>query len=203
MEWPEASIILQGERVIDADYFKYDPRRATLSLIPLATANPAALLAIEQADMVVVAPGDLYTSLGPLLIIDGFAEALEKTKALCVYVSNLVTKHGQTTGFTVSDHASEIERFVGVPFLDYVLYNQQIPTKDIALRYVEEDAFLTAVDKDVLARASYKAIPGNFLGEIAPTNYESSILPVTRSLIRHDAEAVANAIISLYNHARE
>ena len=202
MEWPEASIILQGERVIDADYFKYDPRRATLSLTPSATANPAALLAIEQADMVVVAPGDLYTSLGPLLIIDGFAEALKKTKAVCVYVSNLVTKHGQTTGFTVSDHASEIERFVGAPFLDFVLYNQQTPTKDIALRYTEEDAFLVNVDNDVLARASYKAIPGNFLGEMAPTNHESNILPVTRSLIRHDAEAVTNAIISLYNHAR-
>lgn len=199
MEWPEVSTILRGERVIDADYFKHDPRRATLSLVPVATANSKALLAIEQADMVVVAPGDLYTSLGPLLIINGIAEALKKTKAKCVYVSNLVTKHGQTTGFTVSDHANEIERFVGEPFLDYVIYNEQIPTKTLARRYEEENAFLVEVDKDELAKAQYTAIPGNFLGEMASNNETDTLLAVTRSLIRHDADAVANAIITLYD----
>jgi uncharacterized cofD-like protein len=71
MEWLEASLILKGERVIDANYFKYDPRRANLSLVPEATANPMAVRAIMEADLVVVAPGDLYTSIGPLLIIDG------------------------------------------------------------------------------------------------------------------------------------
>jgi uncharacterized cofD-like protein len=198
MEWPEASTILHGERVIDADYFKYDPRRATLSLVPSATANPMAIVAIEQADMVVIAPGDLYTSLGPLLIIDGIAEALKNTNATCVYVSNLVTKHGQTDDFTVSDHASEIERFVGAPFLDYVLYNKQIPNRVIKSKYEKEDAFLAKIDKNVLAKASYKAIPGNFLGEVIQIN-KSDLLPVKRSLIRHDADAVANTLIALHN----
>jgi uncharacterized cofD-like protein len=198
MKWPGVSTTLHGERVIDADYFKYDPRRATLSLVPSATANPTAIAAIEQADMVVITPGDLYTSLGPLLIIDGIAEALKNTKAVCVYVSNLVTKHGQTTGFTVSNHASEIERFVGVPFLDYVLYNEQTPAKSIAHRYKEENAFLVKIDKIALEEAKYKAIAGNFLGKMAKSN-KSDILPATRQLIRHDAEAVANALIALYN----
>ena len=198
MEWPEASIILNGERVIDADYFKYDPRRAILSLVPLATTNPMALAAIEQADMVVIAPGDLYTSLGPLLIIDGIAEALKKTKATCVYVSNLVTKHGQTTGFTVSNHASEIERFVGAPFLDFVLYNEQTPTKAIARKYKQEGAFLVKVDKGALQRATYESIPGKFLGKIVPFNRKPNIFPVRHSLIRHDANAVAKALVSLY-----
>lgn len=198
MEWPEASTILQGERVIDDNYFKYDPRRATLSLIPQATANPMAVVAIKQADMVIVAPGDLYTSLGPLLIIDGIAEALKETEAVCVYVSNLVTKHGQTTGFTVSDHAGEIERFVGAPFLDYVLYNEQLPTKDVKRKYKQENAFLVNVDKKVLANASYKAIPGNFLGGIAQkTSKKADKLSAKRSLIRHDADAVVKALMSL------
>jgi uncharacterized cofD-like protein len=201
MEWPEASTILNGERVIDENFFKYDPRRATLSLEPSATANPLALKAIEQADMIVVSPGDLYTSLGPLLIIDGIAEALVKTKAICVYVSNLVTKHGQTTGFTVSDHASEIERFVGRPFIDYVLYNEQIPTKLVARRYAAEDAFIVKVDKSKLDIASYEAIPSNLLGEMAKVSKSSNMLPVTRQLIRHDEKAVADALISLYHRA--
>lgn len=198
MEWPEASIILHGERVIDADYFKHDPRRAMLSLVPSATANPVAIAAIKQADIVVISPGDLYTSLGPLLIIDGIADALKNTKATCVYVSNLVTKHGQTEGFTVSDHAREIERFVGAPFLNYVLYNRQMPDEKIAKKYQEENAYLLEIDEDKLNQASYMAISGNFLGEMAMTN-KFDTLPVTRQLIRHDAEAVANALIELFD----
>lgn len=199
MEWPEVSTILKGERIIDADYFKHDPRRAKLSLIPSATANPMAVKAIEQADLVIVAPGDLYTSLGPLLIIDGIAEALKNTKAKRIYVVNLVTKRGQTTGFKVSDHAHEIERFVGAPFLDYVLYNKQKPSKDVAEEYKKEEAFLVGIDESALKRATFRSVSGNFLGEMA-TSDESDILPVTRSLIRHDADAVARNIISIYRN---
>ncbi len=198
MEWPEASLVLNGERVIDADYFKYDPRRAVLSLVPAASANPTAILAIQQADIVVISPGDLYTSIGPLLVIDGIAEALVSTKAKCVYVSNLVTKHGQTSGFTVSDHAREVERFVGVPFLDYVFYNEQTPTKDITRRYKDENAFIVKIDKKVLDQMPFQTVAGNFLGKMA-SSHKSDVLPVTRSLIRHDAEAVAKAIIELYD----
>lgn len=197
MEWPEVSTILDGERVIDADYFKYDPRRARLSLVPRAHANPTALLAIEQADMVVLAPGDLYTSLGPLLAIDGISEALTATKATVVYVSNLVTKQGQTEHFTVSDHAGEIERFVGQEFLDFVLYNKQVPSRAVAKRYEAEGAYLVKIDKKRLDAASYVAIGGQFLGVMAESHH-SDILPVTRSLIRHDAGAVAKALMMLY-----
>ncbi len=202
MKWPGTSITLHGERVIDAHHFKLDPRKAKLSLIPAASANPTAVAAIEQADMVVIAPGDLYTSLGPLLIIDGISEALKKTRAICVYVSNLVTKDGQTTKFTVSDLASEIERFVGAPFLDYVLYNVQAPNKLIAKRYKHEKAYSVKVDKTALSKATYKAIPGNFLGNIIP-KHKSDILPAVRSLIRHDTKAVADALINIYNNDQE
>ena len=196
MEWPDESIVLRGECVIDAHKFRHDPRLADLSLEPSATANSAAIQAIEQADMVVVAPGDLYTSLGPLLVINGIGEALKNTKAKCVYVSNLVTKDGQTTDFTVSNHASEIERFVGAPFLDYVLYNQQEPAKDVAYKYKAEKAFLVKVDYDALSKAAYMGVAGDFLGEIA-SGHKADKFPVTRSLIRHDSEAIVQALISL------
>ncbi|MET0979899.1 MAG: gluconeogenesis factor YvcK family protein [Candidatus Saccharimonadales bacterium] len=197
MEWSEVSTILHGERVIDADYFKYDPRRANLSLVPAATANPTAIAAIEQADLVVIAPGDLYTSLGPLLVIDGIGQALQKTDATIMYVSNLVTKQGQTAGFCVSDHAAEIERFIGGEVLDYVLYNEQVPTAELAERYEAENAYLVEVDDATLATKSYAAIGGNFLGAVADT-HQSDVLPVTRSLIRHDSDAIARALIDTY-----
>jgi len=203
MEWSDVSTILHGERVIDSNYFKYDPRKATLSLVPSALANPMAISAIEQADMIVISPGDLYTSLGPLLIIKGIAEALKRTDALCVYVSNLVTKSGQTTGFDVSDHASEIERFVGAPFIDYVLYNQQIPNRKILKKYIKEGAALVKADKSKFDLASYKTIAGNFLGKMADTKKYDKLILKTRSLIRHDSEAVADALIDLYSKIKK
>lgn len=198
MQWPDQ--MLSGESVIDADSFAQDPRRAVLSLSPKPRANPVALKAIVDADIVVVAPGDLYTSLGPLLVIDGFKEALQDTRALTLYVSNLVTKQGQTEGFTVQDHASEIERFVGGEFLDYVLYNDQKPSDDLAKRYEEEGGFLV-LPGDALGSQHFTAIPGIFLGGIAEA-HSNDVLPVTRSLIRHDTDEVAKSIMELYANAR-
>lgn len=195
MEWPKSSLTLQGQREISDEYFQKDPRKAVLSLVPSAKTNDMAIKAIKQADIVVISPGDLYSSLGPLLILDEIAEALQTTSAPCVYVCNLVTKHGQTEGFTVGDHADEIERFVGAPFLDYILYNQQVPDKKVAKRYKAEDAFLVKIDKAELAKKSYKAIPGDFLGPMAVR--KKADLLHNRSLIRHDADTVAKAIIKL------
>ena len=200
MEWPNATITLHGEREIDANYFRNDPRVATLSLEPEAVANPLAIKAIKEANMIVVAPGDLYTSLGPLLIIKEIREALAETDARIMYVANLVTKRGQTDGFRVSDHASEIERFIGKPVLDYVLYNEQVPTEKLANKYREtEGAFVVDVDKDTLDAKHYESIGGNFLGAVVEPHTAKEASKVTRSYIRHDPDAVADAIIKLYD----
>lgn len=201
MEWPEASMVLHGERVIDAEFFKLDPRRAHLSLTPEASVNPAALTAIEQADLILVAPGDLYTSLGPLLVIDGVGEALKHSTGLKVYISNLVSKHGQTDGFTVSDHAAEIERFAGQSFLDAVIYNDQQPSPEIAKRYADEGGIVTPADHDVLSTAHYHAVGAPLLGPVA-AGHNNDVLPVTRSLIRHKESAVARAIMEAYEQHR-
>jgi uncharacterized cofD-like protein len=198
LEWPESSIILQGERTIDAEHFKLDPRKATISVLPSASPNPTAITAIEQADIILVAPGDLYTSLGPLLVIEGIGDALRRSRALKVYVCNLVTKEGQTIDFTVSDHAAEIERFAGGPFLDYVFYNQARPTAYMQQRYDEEHSTLVEADEDALSQAHYKAIGGNFLGGMAE-KHSGDTLPVTRSLIRHDGAVLVQAIFNLYD----
>ncbi len=197
MEWPGTTLTLHGERVIDAEHFKRDPRKATLSLTPSPAVNPVAVEAIRQADIIVIAPGDLYTSLGPLLVLPEIGKALKTAKALKVYVSNLVTKQGQTEGFTVSDHAAEIERLAGCDFLDTVLYNAEDPSEEQKKRYRKEQAFAVPIDKDKLTRAHYDAVAGSFLGRIEDKE-ASDVLPVTRNLIRHDSEAVAKALMELY-----
>jgi uncharacterized cofD-like protein len=197
MEWEDKSLMLHGERVIDVEFFKEDPRKATLSLVPRATANPTAVAAIEQADIVIIAPGDLYTSLGPLLVIDGIGEALRKSTAMKCYVPNLVSKHGQTDKFTVSDHVNEIERFVGDTFLDVVLFNKQHPNDTVAALYMAEGGYMTEVDRAVLDKAHYRAIGGDFLGQIA-SHDPSDPLYAKRSLIRHNADAVIALILETY-----
>jgi uncharacterized cofD-like protein len=197
MTWPHASLTLNGERVIDAHHFKKDPRKAKLSLEPTPIVNPVAIAAIEQADLVVIAPGDLYTSLGPLLVIDGIGDALRRTSATVVYVCNLVTKQGQTDGFSVSEHAAEIERFGGGHFLDAVLYSHFTPSDQVLARYADEGAYLVRVDTDVLERKSYRAIGGDFVGSMAERVASEHALPVTRSLIRHNADAISDVLVDL------
>ncbi len=202
MSWPGSSLTLKGERVIDVEHFKKDPRKAKLSLSPVAQANPTAIAAIKQADIVVISPGDLYTSIGPLLVINGVAKALKETGAICIYVCNLVTKQGQTNGFSVSDHASEIERFVGGKFLDYVLYNHQKPDKTLLKKYQKEGAAMVRVDKQKLAKANYQSIPSCLLGDlkICDNKVQKTIIP--RSFIRHDSETVAKSIINIYLNSK-
>lgn len=198
MEWESKQLALHNERVIDNESFRYDPRHASLSLSPQPVANPLALAAIEQADIVVIAPGDLYTSLGPLLVIDGIGQALANTKATKIYVANLVSKHGQTDGFTVGDHAAEIERFAGQPFLDYVLYNNEQPGAELADRYQAEGSYLLKVDNDDFVGKSYRAVGGNFLGATVKADAADTLI-TKRSLIRHDGQVVARTILDLYN----
>lgn len=195
MTWEDKSFELYGEHVIDADEFAHDARQATLSLVPNATANPSALQAIQDADMVVLAPGDLYTSLGSLLVIDGFGEALKKTKAIILYVSNLVTKQGQTDGFTVEDHVKEIERLAGQEIVDVVLYNTTIPPSEVVERYKEEGAHL--LKQGNIKNKHYSSIGCHLLGEKVKNNLVEAS-PVVRSLIRHDTSRLGKEIIDVY-----
>lgn len=199
MTWEDQKVTLSGERAIDVDHFAHDPRKARLSLEPAAAANPAAIEAIQNADLVVIAPGDLYTSLGPLLVADGFCEALCSTQAKIVYVCNLVTKKGQTEGFTVNDHAAEIERFVGGKILDYVLYNIASPSPELLERYAKDGEYAVDIDKAQLKDAHYVAKGVNLLSQSAWTGAQSSDpLAHTRSFIRHDADKIARQLMKIY-----
>lgn len=193
MRWDSEQLELHGERVIDADHFALDPKRATLELSPAAEANPRAIRAIAGADLVVIAPGDLYTSLGALLAIRGIGGALVTTDATVLYACNLVTKHGQTDGFSVEDHVREIERLAGTECVDRVLYNTEQPAADVAQKYTEERAFIVSRDEsDTRPQITYLGEP--LIGMVA-SHDGADVLPVTRSLIRHDHNKLGDAII--------
>lgn len=177
----------------------FGSERPEFWLEPAATASPRALRAIESADMVVIAPGNLYGSLAPALIVPGVGEALQKSKALRVYVCNLVTKPGQTDDYDVCDFADEIERLAGVKFLDAVIYNTETPSDDLLKKYAKEGELSVAIDKNKLDRAHYLAVGANLLSsKVWKNSNTSDPIAAARTLIRHDSKAIARAIMELY-----
>lgn len=181
----------------------FNGTRPKMWLEPEAVPNPMAIKAIEQADMVIIAPGNLYGSLAPALIVPGIGEALRKTEALTAYVCNLVTKPGQTDGFTVSDYADEIERLAGGPFLDAVLYNVESPGEDLLQKYAKEGELSVKYDQDRLSKAPYIAAGADLVASTIWKNTNSTDpLASSRTLIRHDSAAVASALLELYEKRR-
>ena len=88
--------------------------------------NPEAEAAILSAELVVIGPGSLYTSILPNLLVDGMIEALRATPAVKVYVCNVATQPGETSGYTVSEHLAAIESHVGGNLFDYVIVNSNM-----------------------------------------------------------------------------
>jgi len=92
-------------------------------LEPEPTINPEAEEAILNAEMIIVGPGSLYTSILPNLVVDGMAEALKASPAMKVFVCNVATQPGETDAFRVSDHLEAIERHLGANIFDFVVVN--------------------------------------------------------------------------------
>lgn len=182
---------------------EFNGRRPDFRLEPAAEPNPRALRAIETADIVVIAPGNLYGSLAPALIVPGVGDALRRSKAFKMYVCNLVTKPGQTDGYDVSDFADEIERLAGGRFLDAVLFNTEIPDANLLDKYAKAGEKSVTFNQEKLHNAHYIAAGANLLaGSVWQGYNKADPIAASRTLIRHDSAAVANAIIELYDHAR-
>ncbi len=117
-----------------------------LEVLPKAKANPRAINFLKKADLIVIGPGDLYTSILPNLLVEGIPEAVRKSKAKVCFVVNLMTRWGQTNNFTAKDFLFELEKYLGKGVVDVILINKgKIPVK--ALSWYRED---------FVSRKSYK-----------------------------------------------
>ena len=108
-----------------------------LWLKPRGRANPKALAALQRADAIVFAPGNLYASIVPDLLVQGIPQAVRKSHARKILVCNLMTKAEHTKNFTVADYTAIIEQYLGGP-VDYVIYNNTMPDKKLLKRYARE-----------------------------------------------------------------
>lgn len=186
---------ITGEYKIVQHHFT--TKQPNLSLVPNAPLNPEAAAAIKSADIVVIAPGNLYTSLAPTLMVKGMSEALAKTSAKLIYVSNLVTKPGQTDGFKVHDFVREIERFIGPRTVDYVIYNQSQPSDELLKKYAQAGEYAVEYDASAFEDPTCQAVGDDLVSDAIPVLKPSEQL-IPRTLIRHDSDKVARLIMRIY-----
>jgi uncharacterized cofD-like protein len=173
--------IIKGETNIDIP--QHDPNLRIMKawLEPDAKANPEAVQAIKNADLVVIGPGDLFSSIVPNLLVKGIPEALKATKAKKVFVCSLMTKFGETTGYKASDYLKEIIKFGGAP--DIILCNTSKGDPILLKKYAGQNQFPVQIDDKEIIKTDVKLITGNVMS-----------MP---ELIRHDSEKLANALINL------
>lgn len=188
-ELQDGSIVCGEHEIDEPDTERAPIQRCYLS--PMVTANPEAIHAIETADLIVLGPGDLYTSVIPVLLVDGIAKALERTQAQRVYVLNLVTKKGQTDGYSAQRFCEAIRHVIAPTRLDAVLVNTGVPPRQILDRYEQLQERVVADDlgdDPSIVRASL----------ISDDFYEPGKGDVLRrSLLRHDPKKLANEIMKL------
>ncbi|MCX7937893.1 MAG: YvcK family protein [Anaerolineae bacterium] len=143
-------------------------------------AYPDAVKAILEADIVVLGPGSLFTSVMPNVLVPGIVEALRQTRALRVYVSNVATERGETDGFSLSDHVHALERHIGLGIIDIVLANKQpIPPEALP-------AGVNAVlPEEQIANSRVRVVAADLVDEQAPS--------------QHHPDKLARAVLDLLN----
>ncbi|MFH0752119.1 MAG: gluconeogenesis factor YvcK family protein [archaeon] len=179
----EDGTIIRGEKNLDNPQHDGTLKIRRLFLSESAPAYEDALHAIGAADMIVLGPGDLYGSVIANLVVDGISEAIRNSKAKKVYVCNLMTKHGETNGFKVSDFVKEIENYLHTE-LDYVIVNSSKFSPFVLDKYSKEKA--SPVEFDELRCKNFKA--GFIVTE----------LMTSTEVLRHDSTLLAEKIINLF-----
>ncbi len=140
-----SGLVVKGEANIDIPRHNPEIPIADVWLSPQARINPKARKAILSADMIIIGPGDIYTSLIPNLLVRGVVRAIKKSRAKKVYVCNLMTKFGETHGFKARDFVGAIEGHLGKRVLDYAIFNNKKPPVAVSRRYLEENSHFVDV----------------------------------------------------------
>jgi uncharacterized cofD-like protein len=130
-----------------------------------AQALPKALEAIDQADLILLGPGSLYTSILPNLLIPQIAQAIARSRAPRVYIANLMTQPGETSGYALADHLRAIRQHTPRRVIDWVVANRQPISPDVARRYRAQGAEPVFVNLGDLQKLGYRVVLDNLLEE--------------------------------------
>lgn len=142
--------------------------------------------AIKNADIVILGPGSLYTSIIPNLLVDSIASEIQKSKAKCVYITNVMTQPGETDGYSVVDHVKALLRHSNDGLIDYVMANTGEIPKHVLDKYYQKDearpVVVTNEDKQRLKQMGIDLIEGEYID-------------IKKDYIRHNAKKVSEIIL--------
>lgn len=145
-------------------------------------ALPESLKAIEEADLIVLGPGSLYTSILPNLLVPGIIEAIQDSKAKKVYICNVMTQKGETDNFTASDHVQAIFNHTHEQFIETVLVNNGVIPDELIKKYQQEDAYPVPFDEEKMRAFGCRVVKDEFI------RYDGMVL-------RHNAVKVAQSLL--------
>ena len=152
-------------------------------------AYPESLDAIARADLILIGPGSLYTSIIPNFLVTGITEAVQKSSAYKLMVLNLMTQDGETEGYTASDHIRALLKHSAPGLLDACLANSSPIPEHLREEYIREGAGVMELD---LAE----------IEKLCPVLYAFPLLSSTSEFARHDPRLLASAIMEIYRQNR-
>lgn len=151
-------------------------------------ALPAAIAAIEEADLIIIGPGSLYTSVIPNLLVPEIAEAIAKSPVPKIYVCNIMTEPGETDGFTVSNHIRAIDEACGRALFDAVMVQQTVPSAQSLIRYAQEGSGFVELDREAVKELGRRVITKNIMIENERTGS-----------VRHDSDRLARELVRWFS----
>lgn len=184
--------IIKGETNIDEPEHDGNLKITKAFLVPEPKVNEDAIQAIKQAELIVIGPGDVYTSIVPNLLVKGIVEAIKSSKAKKVFVLNLMTKYGQTSNLSVKEHVKIIEKYLGKDVLDVVIINNGKVPEDIIKAYEKDKEYSV---RDDVKNTKYKIIRADVLKSDIHKKKQGDY--IKRSLIRHDPDKLAKILMEL------
>ncbi len=181
-----------GEHRIDEPDHDAEMRIINLYLEPKGKIAEEAEEALLFADLIILGPGDLYTSVLANCVVEGFSEALKRSQGKVIYVCNLMSKKGQTVGFNAKEHIDEIIKYTKItPF--GIVVNSTIFPRELLKKYAEEGDF--PVLNNCRDNSGYKIYSRPLASENESVGVKGD--EVKRSLIRHNPDLLAQVILDI------
>lgn len=184
--------LLKGESVVSECDTIHSAGIKSVRLSPKAQLNPEVERAIRQADLIVLGPGNLYSSLVPNIIVPGLPEVLRKAYAPVVFVANLMNKKGHTDNFTCGNYVEELHTHAGLSCIDVVLFNTGAIPSRLIKRYEKEG---TPVLCHGEKREGVMFVGADIVSETVSKQKKGD--PIRRTLIRHDPDKLARALMEV------
>lgn len=181
-----------GEHKIDEPEHNDELRITDLYLEPEGKIAKKAKKALLEADLIMLGPGDLYTSVLANCVVSGFSETLKASQAKIIYVCNLMSKKGQTVGMNAKEHIDEIIKYTGItPF--GVVVNSTIFPRELLKKYAGEGDF--PILNNCRDNSGYKVYSRPLASENESEKVKGDV--IKRSLIRHNPDLLAQVVLDI------